>query len=152
MAKRSLLTVAATFFGLAVLVVPAHAGGHWECRGTSWIAVGAPAHPRPLRTCGEKSGTPKNEAECLKRHGRWGRAGLFPKPICVLPTADAGRVCADTGECEGLCLADPTPAQRARLSAREAVVLTGRCTRSRPVFGCMYIVTKGVARNRICLD
>lgn len=145
----ALLLFATVFLGFAA---PASAGGWWTCRDGAWVGVGAPTHPRPTRTCAERPAMPKTEAACRARNGRWGRAGLFPQPICVLPTADAGRLCADRNECEGLCLADPTPDQRRRVAARESIETTGRCTPRRPVFGCMYIVAEGRVRGRLCAD
>jgi hypothetical protein len=137
---------------LLALATPAAAGGWWACRNGAWAGVGAPAHPRPTRACGERPAIPKTEADCRAHGGHWGRAGLFPQPICVLPTADAGRICGDRGECEGLCLADPTPDERRRIAARESVEVIGRCTPKRPVFGCMYIVAEGRVRGRLCAD
>lgn len=145
----ALLLVATALLGLAT---PANAGGWWACRNGSWVDVGAPGHPRPTRACGERPAMPKTEADCRARNGRWGRAGLFPQPLCVLPTADAGRLCGDRGECEGLCLADPTPAERDRLKVGGTVEVNGRCTSKRPVFGCMFIVGKGQVSGRLCAD
>ena len=142
----------AAVVGLASLASPVEAAGHWACRDGAWIAVGAPGHPRPARACGERPAIPKSEAACRQVGGRWGRAGIFPTPICVVPTGDAGRVCGDGGECEGVCLADPTSAERARIAAGTPIALTGRCSERRPVFGCMYRVEAGMVRGRLCAD
>ena len=47
-----------------------------------------------------------NKAECKEKGGRWagdvqGRGRLTG---CILPTADAGKSCADSNDCESVCL------------------------------------------------
>lgn len=148
----ALLAPAAVLIGFFALVAPAEAAGHWVCRDGGWVAVGGPTHPRPLRACGARPAIPRVEADCLRAGGRWGRAGIFPTPICVMPTGDAGRICGDGDECEGACLATPSEVERARIAARTPVALAGRCTDRRPVFGCMYRVEAGVVRGRLCAD
>lgn len=150
--KKLVAVLAPALVGFFSFVATAEAAGHWICRDGAWVAVGGPSHPRPVRACGERSAIPKSEPECLRAGGRWGRVGIFPTPICVVPTADAGRICGDGGECEGACLAVPSAAERARIAARTPVALTGRCTDRRPVFGCMYRVEAGVVRGRLCAD
>lgn len=142
----------AVFLALVAPALPAAAAGHWECRAGAWVAVGGPSHPRPLRACGDRPALPKSEAECLRAGGTWRRVGIAPGPSCSVPTRDGGRICGDGGECEGLCLAAPTPEQRRALAAGVAVPLVGKCTTRRPVFGCMYPLEKGRVGRGICRD
>jgi hypothetical protein len=97
---------------------------------------------------------PRTQAACEQAGGRWGPAGLFPHPICKMPTHDGGRVCGDNDECEGVCLAALTQAQRDRLmrGARQKLAILGKCTPITPVFGCMAIVEKGFVTGMLCRD
>jgi hypothetical protein len=96
---------------------------------------------------------PETEAQCREFGGRWGPVGIFPQPICRVPTRDGGRTCGDNDECEGMCLADLTPAERDRLR-RERVTLSklGHCTPYLQVFGCLPIVKKGQVTGLTCRD
>ena len=129
------------------------AAGYWTCTGGTWIAVGKPQHATPLKSCGSQLEIPRTQLACESAGGKWGPAGLFPKPICRTPTRDGGRVCADVGECEGLCLAALTPAQRDLLiKKRQKLELIGTCTPHMPVFGCMARVKEGFVTGLLCAD
>jgi hypothetical protein len=130
----------------------AHAAGYWSCADGKWVAVGDPAHAMPVKVCGSQLEIPHTQAACEQAGGRWGPAGLFPKPICRIPTHDGGRICGDTGECEGLCLTALTPAQRDLLIKRQKLQLQGKCTPSVPIFGCMAIVKEGFVTGLLCRD
>jgi hypothetical protein len=138
--------------GLLGSVHPARAAGYWTCRDGAWVGVDAPRHAKPLRRCGAAPSLPTTESACRAAGGRWGRAGLFPRPICTLPTRDGGRVCGDGGECEGTCLFDTTGDRSTMFAAPPRGPVTGVCTRARPVFGCMIEVTRGRIGRRICRD
>jgi len=128
------------------------AAGYWTCSGGAWIAAGNPQHATPLKSCGSQLEIPRTQLACESAGGKWGPAGLFPKPICRTPTRDGGRVCADVAECEGLCLAALTPAQRDLLRKRQKLQLLGTCTPHMPVFGCMAIVKQGFVSGLLCAD
>lgn len=128
------------------------AAGYWTCSGGAWIAAGSPQHATPLKSCGSQLDIPRTQLACESAGGKWGPAGLFPKPICRMPTRDGGRVCGDVGECEGLCLAALTPAQRDLLRKRQKLQLLGTCTPHMPVFGCMAIVKQGFVSGLLCAD
>lgn len=133
-----------------------HAAGYWSCSGGAWVAVGQPQYAMPLKKCGTQLEIPRAQLGCEQAGGRWGPAGLFPKPICRMPTYDAGRTCADDGECEGLCLAELTPAQRDLVKkwtgGRQKLQVLGKCTAYAPVFGCMAIVKQGFVTGIMCRD
>jgi hypothetical protein len=126
--------------------------GYWTCTGGAWIAVGNPQHPKPLKSCGSQLEIPRTQLACESAGGKWGPAGLFPNPICRLPTRDGVRVCADVAECDGLCLAALTPAQRDLLRKHEKLELLGKCTPVMPVFGCMAIVKQRFVSGLLCAD
>lgn len=131
---------------------PAAAADFWRCTEGRWTAIGQPRHPMPEHPCGTRLAVPREQAGCEAAGGRWGPAGLFPAPICRVPTRDGGRVCADSGECEGECLAAPTPAERDRLRSGRPIAATGTCTPHVPVFGCQARVVEGVVHGILCRD
>jgi hypothetical protein len=130
----------------------AHAAGYWTCSDDKWTAVGDPQHARPSKACGFELTIPRSQLGCEQVGGRWGPAGLFPRPICKVPTRDGGRVCADTGECEFLCLAALTPEERDRLRNREKLKKLGHCAAAAPLYGCLAIVKQGVVSGLECRD
>ena len=134
----------------------AHAAGYWTCDGGTWVPVGGPPYPAPLKKCGAQLERPRTQTACEQAGGRWGPAGLFPRPICRMPTHDAGRPCGDVSECEGLCLAALTPEQRDLLvrprDGRRKLEMVGTCTPHSSVFGCMAIVEKGFVSGIQCRD
>jgi hypothetical protein len=73
-----------------------------------------------------------------------------------MPTHDGERPCADVGECEGLCLAALTPAQRDLaknwIRLRQKQQILGKCTPYVPIFGCMAIVKEGFVTGMMCRD
>ena len=143
---------------LSVMVLPAlpagaapgHAG-YWACRGTTWVAVGSPAHPRPLKACGETIEVPEDRTACLKAGGTWARGGLSPVLICKMPLPDAGRTCGDSGECLGDCLGDRDRVKAARKAGR-SLAMTGQCSAVKPLFGCLAIIRRGQAGGVLCRD
>ena len=130
----------------------AYATGYWACSAGAWVAIGHPEHPLPSRQCGSQLEIPETQLACEQAGGKWGRAGIFPKPICKVPTHDAGRPCADAGECEGECLATLTAAQRDLVMKRQRLQILGKCTAYAPIFGCMAIVEKSFVTGIMCRD
>jgi hypothetical protein len=129
------------------------AEGYWACSEGSWVAAGHPGYPPPLKSCGSHLDIPHTEAECAQVKGVWGPAGLFPKPICRVPTQDGGRVCGDDDECEGMCLASLTPAERDLLMRKKTpLAKSGHCTAHTPIFGCLAIVKQGLVTGLMCRD
>lgn len=150
-----LLRISAPLMALAwFLLLPsgATALGYWLCESGAWRAIGEPGYESPTRICGEKPVPPTNEAQCLERGGSWKPAGIFPAPICRMPTADAGHVCGDDNECESFCLADLTDKQRDLIRQGNRLRTLGRCAPVSPVFGCLAIVRQAEVRGLLCLD
>lgn len=106
---------------------------------------------------------PENQAECEELGGRWEVLG-FSGPGCNLPSSDGGKVCADHGDCESLCLADdetvmkdspegirvPDHFRIDQINA-EGKELEGVCSMWQSDFGCHVVVEKGKFMV-ICID
>ena len=71
---------------------------------------------------------------CEKCSGVWGRYGVNRQQGCNCKTTDAGKVCIDGDDCEGLCLF-----RRYDDQAREE----GVCSEQQRMTGCISIVMKG---------
>lgn len=127
--------------------------GYWTCVDGAWVARGRPWHPKPLARCDTTAGPViRSQAECEAKGGSWRAVGIFPQKICVLPTIDGGRFCADAGECEGTCVAELTPDERDRVKRGQSVPSAGTCTSTIPAVGCMAIVEQGFVNGIMCLD
>ncbi len=151
---RVAAAVALLALGAASGAVTAAGLGYWQCVDGRWTGVGAPAHPPPDRLCDAPRRTADSADACVREGGRWGAVGIFPVPVCSLPARDAGRVCADSGECEGLCAAEVSPGERDALVRGRGTVIerAGRCAPRLPVVGCHAKVERGVVRRVVCLD
>ena len=152
LAETISVTEVGTHIGRTVTVEGVVSGVYWSCSGGKWIAVGNPHHAMPSKTCGFQLVIPRTQLACEQSGGRWGPAGLFPRPICKMPTHDGGHVCADAGECEALCLTALTPAQRDLLRNGQKLKLLGKCAPVAPLFGCLAIVKQGYVTGLECRD
>ena len=129
--------------------------GFWQCDGVQWLAVGAPEHPKPLVQCGSSvtgGGGAVTKEMCEAGGGIWGPIGLFPEPTCIERTIDAGRICADMGECASSCDAQLTEEQYQQMLDGEVVVTTGICWSTTPLVGCHAMVHAGKVDGVLCID
>jgi hypothetical protein len=135
-----------------------HAAGYWTCLGNKWAAVGDPQYSTPSKLCGSQLEIPRGQFACEQAGGSWGYGSPRRRGICKMPTHDGGRLCADTGECEGLCLAALTSAQFDLVTGwrgtrqKQKLQIFGKCTPSVPIFGCMAIVREGFVTGIRCQD
>lgn len=160
--RRIMLQVLVSFAAAIALVVAmgqaAHAAeppGYWQCDGTTWVAVGAPEHPEPLVVCGGTGtgeGGAVTEELCEKAGGIWGPIGLFPEPICTQRTLDAGRYCADMGECAASCDAQLSEDEYQQMLDGEVVLTGGTCSGATPLIGCHAMVFAGKVDGMLCID
>ena len=94
------------------------------------------------RPVGAKPTIPTTEAECLDRGGSWTTLGL-PMPdkpkTCDLKASDAGKVCTDSTQCQGACLAPP--------GAVSGGAATGACSAYLTNAGNLLLVTDGVVER-----
>ncbi len=150
--RTILLSAALIGAAISPFTSSASEDGYWTCTQGQWSAVGKPQHPQPLKICGAEQVIPRTEDGCKALGGKWGPAGIFPQPICRVPTRDGGRACSDTDECEGECLAKLSSGQRTKITNRQKLRIDGVCTPYIPVFGCAAIVNKGYVTSILCRD
>ena len=132
-------------------------GFGWEFQG--WVSEVSLTDRQTGTTGSQPSATPRSGGtvpgdrdECQRLGGRWGRIGVSPMEQCNLPTADGGRMCADTSECESACIASLSKTELERVSRGEAIVTKGNCSAWKIVVGCLPIVTGGRVRAVTCMD
>lgn len=86
-------------------------------------------------------------AQCTANGGTVERRGMRGSEMCVMPYADAGKVCTDASQCEGSCLAEgrADPSQTGQGAK-------GICQADDKLFGCVAFIKKGVQGATICID
>lgn len=85
-------------------------------------------------------------SECAAKGGTLKPAGRMQTLRCAIPYADAGKVCDDKSDCEGLCLADNAVAEP------PAGRVTGKCQADNLLFGCLSAIDGGRVTSTICVD
>jgi len=97
---------------------------------------------------------PNTQEECLAKGGTWKPVGIFPSPICNLPTTDGGKECTSSNDCEGSCLAVLTQDERSTLMKGEKMdkEVEGQCTSWVRNFGCIGFVENSRVDKFLCLD
>lgn len=121
--------------------------GAWWLAGMLLAACSTTTPPSPPASASAEAspaGTALDPAACAARGGSIRPlGGRLQKLACVVPYADAGKVCRDRGDCEGRCLATGTDATGAA---------TGICQRDATTsFGCHAWIEGGTAQT-ICID
>ncbi len=84
---------------------------------------------------------------CVAKGGEVRLEGLRQLPVCVVSYPDAGKVCTDSSECKGRCLASE---EITDYSASGDV--KGRCEADNSVFGCTAEIKNGKADIATCVD
>ncbi|MEB1530215.1 hypothetical protein [Xanthomonas sp. WHRI 7945] len=117
-----------------------------SCLLLAACASGPTPHAPPAAQSGSDGAeAAPDAAACTAQGGSLqplGRRGLLK---CVVPFADAGKTCSDSGQCRGDCLAvTPVPTGSAA---------QGVCQRDiSENFGCRQQVQGGVGASQICID
>lgn len=94
-----------------------------------------------------------NKESCEREDGHWSIMGLSDKEGCILHTDDEGKVCSDSNQCQGMCLADLTQEEEDKLHQDKiAITKDGKCTGHTINYGCLDIVKKGKVEGMICMD
>jgi hypothetical protein len=86
-----------------------------------------------------------DQAQCRAEGGFIRGVGMFGTPACVKPFPDAGKVCSDKSECQGLCKAPESSVVGSRS--------TGTCQKdTHDVYGCYDKIEQGSVVGGVCLD
>lgn len=85
-----------------------------------------------------------DQAACKAAKGTcvWGGFGCVE--VCALLTTDVGKICSDSSECQGSCLADEKVPKGTQTKGTCSPTMIGR--------GCSNPIVKGVASGHICAD
>jgi len=112
------------------------------------LALAGCSSTPPVDTPADTAATtsaPPSAAACAAAGGSLPPLGRLQRVQCVVPYADAGKVCSAKADCSGQCLAtsDVAPGTAAR----------GVCQRDvSQNFGCRPRIDGGVALGTICVD
>ncbi len=100
----------------------------------------------PMAEQAPDAGAPGQTAEqaCTARGGEMMRVGRLQTLRCVVPFADAGKVCRDGDDCLGDCRA-------ASVGPNEGTT-TGVCAPNDLPFGCNTTIENGRAGATLCVD
>lgn len=111
-------------------------------RGLIWVACAIllaacqDDGPRPSAETAPVPDLFKIAAEqCARDGGRWSPAPGKATHVCYKTPRDAGKLCRDAGDCEGLCLA------RSRT-----------CSPVEPFYGCHEILTSSGIQQTLCVE
>jgi putative hemolysin len=104
----------------------------------SLLVACAPASPGPTQAAQSE------DAICAARGGAMQPVGRIQRQTCVVPYADAGKICSDKADCQGACIADG--------NAESQAATTGQCQKTNVQFGCYAKIVNGKSTGTICVD
>ena len=86
-----------------------------------------------------------DQEQCAAEGGAVRGVGMFGTPACVKPFPDAGKVCSDKSECQGLCKAPESSIVGSRS--------TGTCQKdTHDFYGCYDKIEQGIVVGGVCFD
>ena len=86
-----------------------------------------------------------DQEQCKSEGGAVRGVGMFGTAACVKPFPDAGNICSDKSECQGLC--------KAPESSIVGSQSTGTCQKdTHDIYGCYDKVEQGIVVGGVCLD
>jgi len=94
---------------------------------------------------------PKDKEACEVKGGIWKKIGPRPNEECNLPASDSGKICTDSEQCQGYCLAKLSPEQLRSGMKGKRIKTDGFCSPTLKTIGCQGFIKNGFA-NIICLD
>lgn len=112
-------------------------------RGGTATPPPSPAIFEPVNFAGERA-TPAERSRCEAAGGEVARGGLAGRENCFQPTPDAGKVCGDSSDCFGQCLAPE--------DSEMGTATTGTCQPITPYFGCFGVMMDGMSGPMLCVD
>jgi len=110
--------------------------------------VGALVLGLGMASCMGGAVTPEQraEADCAGKGGKMQRVGRMQSLQCIVPYADAGKICTDTAQCQGECRVPGS------VIVSDGRAVDGQCTADSSPFGCYTPVKNGRATAPICVD
>jgi putative hemolysin len=98
-------------------------------------------------TAAESTTANADAAACTAAGGELKPLGRLQRVQCVVPYADAGKVCGAKADCTGQCLA------QGEAELVPGAKASGVCQRDvSQNFGCRQRIDNGVAQGTICVD
>lgn len=94
---------------------------------------------------------PKDKQSCEEKKGIWKKIGLGPVEECNLPTEDSGKICSDSTQCEGVCLAEISSEDLRKGMRGKLLKTNGQCSAWIKVVGCRAYVHHGWG-SVVCVD
>lgn len=85
---------------------------------------------------------------CKAMGGEVRQAGMMRLYSCIVPYADAGKVCQDTSDCLGRCKASDDVTNYNAAPGTQV----GKCETNDSPFGCYAVVERGTAGGMLCVD
>ncbi|MBN1168544.1 hypothetical protein JXA63_01500 [Candidatus Woesebacteria bacterium] len=100
--------------------------------------------PTSVTPTSNTTSTPQDKNSCEKLGGKW---QLVDSPenryFCNLSTADGGKSCTDSSQCESYCQASE--------EAERGISASGQCYQwQETVTGCMREINNGIVENEWC--
>ena len=114
----------------------------------SSAAVTAPPFSGDIEFQGAVASAAERQS-CTAAGGTISRQGLAGYEMCVLPYADAGKVCSDSSECLGQCRAQTLNTAQQSEAAQN---VTGQCQANNIPFGCHSEIIGGTIQPGLCVD
>ena len=86
--------------------------------------------------------TPYNPIQdtCREEGGKWEIMGLRRQKVCNFKTTDVGKVCTDSKQCQGACVAN------------DPAATSGKCTEWTSNTGCHVFINNGKSSGLLCVD
>jgi len=90
-----------------------------------------------------------DKESCIKLGGKW-EGGIEE---CNMPTNDSGKVCFDSSECEGVCIAQLSQEEENKVvNKKEIINKAGKCSAYKDNYGCFPLVENGKVDKITCFD
>jgi len=94
---------------------------------------------------------PKTKEECEAKNGVWRKMGIRPTESCNFKTTDSGKICQDSHQCEGVCLANLSKDQMNSGMRGKLFKTEGKCSEWVVVMWCRAYVSSCWA-SVVCAD